>query len=224
MSDATAPRHAHVAHTLKTPSWWRTPSWWLGLALSAALAALSIGAAGMPAVQHSGLSALTLAIVLGIVAGNTFFPREAARTAVGVDFSKSTLLRLGIVLFGLRITFRDIAAVGWAGIIIDALMVVATFRVRIVPGSWMVGSSSLPRPVTITTPPLPIALNPAPITSAVITSTVRMAESASWPLVWSMIACCASSAFANAWVAPSSIAFSRLFSSGSTAMTFFAPA
>ena len=35
---------------------------------------------------------------------------------------------------------------------------------------------------------------------------------------------CASSAVANAWVAPSSIAFSRLFSSGSMATTFFAPA
>jgi len=111
------------------------PSWWLGLALCAALAALGISAAGMPAVRHFGLSALTLAIVLGIVAGNTFFPRVAARTAVGVDFSKSTVLRIGIVLFGLRITFQDIAAVGWAGIIIDALMVVATFVIAVQLGT-----------------------------------------------------------------------------------------
>jgi len=96
---------------------------------------LGIAAAGMPAVRHYGLSALTLAIVLGIVAGNTFFPRVAARTAVGVDFSKSTLLRTGIVLFGLRITFQDIAAVGWAGIIIDALMVVATFVIAVQLGT-----------------------------------------------------------------------------------------
>ena len=34
----------------------------------------------------------------------------------------------------------------------------------------------------------------------------------------------ASSAVAKAWVAPSSMAFSRLFSSGSMAMTFLAPA
>ena len=51
-----------------------------------------------------------------------------------------------------------------------------------------------------------------------------MAESAICPRVRSVMAACASSAVANACVAPSSIAFSRLFSSGSTATTFFAPA
>jgi uncharacterized integral membrane protein (TIGR00698 family) len=96
---------------------------------------LAISAAGMPAVQHLGLSALTLAIVFGMVAGNTFFPRVAARTASGVNFSKSTLLRLGIILFGLRITFRDIAAVGWTGLIIDALMVVGTFVIAVQLGT-----------------------------------------------------------------------------------------
>ena len=134
MSSATAPRHAPAARVLKTSAW-ATRAWWLGLALSGALAALGIGAAGLPAARHYGLSALTLAIVLGIVAGNTFFPRVAARTAAGVDFSKSTLLRIGIVLFGLRITFQDIAAVGWAGIVIDALMVAATFVIAVQLGT-----------------------------------------------------------------------------------------
>ena len=97
-------------------------------------------------------------------------------------------------------------------------------RVMIDPDSWTVGVSSLFRPVITTVPPLPIALNPASTTSAVMRSTVRMAESAPCPLVISVIAACASSAVANAWVAPSSIAFSRLFSSGSMATTFFAPA
>jgi len=129
MSHATGPQYGRAAHAL------RTSSWWLGLALPAALAALSISAAGTAAVRHYGLSPLTLAIVLGIAAGNTFFPRVAARTAGGVDFSKRTLLRVGIVLFGLRITFQDIAAVGWAGIIIDALMVVATFVIAVQLGT-----------------------------------------------------------------------------------------
>src|ERR1700751_2347586 len=130
MSFATGAR----ADTVKS-SWWTTPSWWLGLALCAALAVLGISAAAMPAVRHFGLTALTMAIVLGIFAGNTFFPRLAAHTAVGVDFSKSTLLRIGIILFGLRITFRDIAAVGWEGIIIDALVVVATFVIAVQLGT-----------------------------------------------------------------------------------------
>ena len=129
LNHARTARHGRAAHALQTSSGW------LGIALSAAIAALGITAARLPAVQHYGLSALTLAIVLGILAGNTFFPRVAARTAVGVDFSKSTLLRIGIVLFGLRITFQDIAAVGWAGILIDALVVVSTFVIAVQLGT-----------------------------------------------------------------------------------------
>jgi len=135
MSRAVAMRYPRLALTRERSSWWKTPSWWLGLALSATIALLAMIAAGVPAVQHYGLSALTLAIVLGMVAGNTFFPRVATRTAVGVNFAKSTLLRLGIILFGLRITFRDIAAVGWTGLIIDALMVAATFVIAVQLGT-----------------------------------------------------------------------------------------
>ena len=51
-----------------------------------------------------------------------------------------------------------------------------------------------------------------------------MAESASWPRVSSVTLSWASAAVANAWVAPSSSAFARLFSSGSTATTYLAPA
>ena len=117
----------------------RTRAGWLGVALPMAIATAAIVGASMPAVQHYGLSALTLAIVLGIAAGNTFFPAIAARTATGVDFSKSTLLRAGIILFGLRITFQQIAAVGWAGVVIDALMVVLTFTIAVQIGTRVCG-------------------------------------------------------------------------------------
>jgi len=43
-----------------------------GLVLCAALAALAIGLGSLPWMQAHGLSALTLAIALGLVAGNTF--------------------------------------------------------------------------------------------------------------------------------------------------------
>jgi uncharacterized integral membrane protein (TIGR00698 family) len=113
----------------------RTRAGWLGLALAGAIAAAGVAAAKTPMAQHYGLSALTLAIVLGIVAGNTFFPRISASTAGGVDFSKSTLLRAGIVLFGLRITFQQIAGVGLSGVLIDALIVALTFVLAVELGT-----------------------------------------------------------------------------------------
>jgi uncharacterized integral membrane protein (TIGR00698 family) len=133
MNHSATASHAVKSHPL------RTGAGWLGLALAGAIATAGIVAASMPAVQHYGLSALTLAIVLGIAAGNTFFPAIAAHTAAGVDFSKSTLLRAGIVLFGLRITFQQIAAVGWAGIVIDALIVTLTFTIAVQIGTRFCG-------------------------------------------------------------------------------------
>jgi uncharacterized integral membrane protein (TIGR00698 family) len=114
-------------------------SWWLGIALAGAIAVAGIAVAHTAWAQYLGLSALTLAIVFGILAGNSFFPAIAARTAPGVDFSKSTLLRAGIILFGLRITFQQIAAVGWAGVVIDALMVALTFVIAVQLGTRLLG-------------------------------------------------------------------------------------
>ena len=53
----------------------------------------------------------------------------------GVDFSKSALLRTGIILYGFRITFQQIAEVGWTGALIDALMVGLTFVIAVQLGT-----------------------------------------------------------------------------------------
>ncbi|MCW3480096.1 YeiH family putative sulfate export transporter [Neisseriaceae bacterium JH1-16] len=105
-----------------------------GLALLLALAVASLYAADLPLMQHLGLSALTLAIVGGMLLGNTVYPRLASRSHHGVAFSKQTLLRLGIILFGFKLTFQDIAAVGVAGIVIDALVLCSTFSL-----AWWLG-------------------------------------------------------------------------------------
>ena len=111
------------------------PAWWLGTALAGILAVAGMSAAHLAWAQHLGLSAFTLAIVFGIVAGNTFFPTIAARVATGVDFSKSTLLRTGIILYGFRITFQQITNIGWDGVLIDVLMVSLTFLLAVQLGT-----------------------------------------------------------------------------------------
>ena len=82
----------------------------------------------------------------------------------------------------------------------------------------------LPSPVTRRCPALRTEAKAAPTCSPLITPTVTMAESAPWPLVTERASSVASSIVSTAWVAPNSCAFSRLNATGSTAMTFAAPA
>jgi uncharacterized integral membrane protein (TIGR00698 family) len=98
-----------------------------GLALVGAVSMLAIELAKITWLQAHGVSVLTLAIGLGMIAGNSVYPRIAATSASGVAFSKQTLLRAGIVLYGLRLTFQDIGRVGVAGVAIDALVLTSTF-------------------------------------------------------------------------------------------------
>ena len=98
-----------------------------GLLLAGAIAAIATWAAQFPAIQSKGLSALTLAILIGLVVGNTLYPAIASPCASGIAFTKARLLRTGIVLYGLRLTFQDIGQVGVAAVVIDALVLSSTF-------------------------------------------------------------------------------------------------
>ena len=104
------------------------------LAPGLALALLATWLAAQAWAARLGLSALTLAIVLGMLG----YQRLQARADAGVGFAKHWLLRAGIVLFGLRITFQDIGSVGWRGVAIDALMLVSTLGLAVLLGRrWL---------------------------------------------------------------------------------------
>jgi len=110
-----------------------------GLALTLALALAAIGLAQTSWAGRWGVTALTLAIVLGMVLGNAAHKLlQQTGCGLGVDWAKMRLLRLGIILFGLRITFQDMAQVGWAGVAIDALMLISTFVLALLLGRrWL---------------------------------------------------------------------------------------
>ena len=109
-----------------------------GLGLTAGLAFASMALSHIGWLQNNGISALTLAIVLGMLEGNTVYPDIAPTSAIGVTFSKQQLLRLGIILYGLRITFQDIGHVGLTGVAIDACVVCSTFAL-----AWFIGTRLL---------------------------------------------------------------------------------
>ncbi|MEG0046803.1 MAG: YeiH family protein [Comamonas sp.] len=98
-----------------------------GLLLAGTIAAVATWAAQFPIIKSNGLSALTLAIIIGLVIGNTVYPSIASQCSSGIAFTKARLLRAGIVLYGLRLTFQDIGQVGMAGVVIDALVLSSTF-------------------------------------------------------------------------------------------------
>ena len=106
-----------------------------GVALTAALALASIVLARIPFIERNGLSALTLAIVLGMLVGNWVLGAGESRFTAGIVFGKQTLLRLGVVLYGLRLTFQDIAHVGITGLLIDTIMLSCTFLL-----AWWAGT------------------------------------------------------------------------------------
>lgn len=110
-----------------------------GLSLAAGIAWAATLIAAQPAVQQYGFSALTVAIVLGLILGNTVFPRFATQLAPGVDFARGSLLRIGIVLYGFRLSLQDIAQVGWTGVLIAAIMVAATFWLAVKVGTKWLG-------------------------------------------------------------------------------------
>ena len=123
-----------------------------GLALTAALTGAALWAGSFPAIAGAGFSALTLAILFGMVIGNTVYPKIWQPCDGGVIFAKQHLLRLGIILYGFRLTFAQIADVGVSGILIDVLTLSSTFFIACFLGqkvfgldkhtSWLIGAGS----------------------------------------------------------------------------------
>jgi uncharacterized integral membrane protein (TIGR00698 family) len=110
-----------------------------GILLTGSIAIAASELAKSAWMQANGFSALTLAIVGGMIAGNTIYPRIAGYSARGVTFSKQILLRLGIILFGLRLTFQDIGQVGAVGVMIDAVVLSSTFALACWAGTRLFG-------------------------------------------------------------------------------------
>jgi uncharacterized integral membrane protein (TIGR00698 family) len=106
-----------------------------------ALALLVVGAAGVlsvvlahyPLLSEAGLSALTLAICLGIALGNVARVPLDSATQRGIDFARQRMLRIGIVLYGTKLTFGQLQALGTEGIAISLLVLTSTLCL----GLWL---------------------------------------------------------------------------------------
>ncbi|MGM0125720.1 membrane protein [Enterococcus sp. AZ194] len=107
-----------------------------GLALSIVVAAVS----RLLALLVPQLGGATIAILLGIFLGNTFFKQKSL--AVGTKFAESKLLEVSVVLLGATVTFQTIAQIGLKGIIFIIIQMSLTIICAYLIGKKMKFSDS----------------------------------------------------------------------------------
>jgi UPF0324 membrane protein BT_1919 len=83
--------------------------------------------------KELSLSPMIIGIVLGMLYANSLRNHLPETWVPGIQFCSKKILRLGIILYGFRLTFQDVLNVGVAGILIDAIVVVVT----ILGGVWL---------------------------------------------------------------------------------------
>ncbi len=82
-----------------------------------------------------GISPLILGILLGMFYANTLRNKLPKEWVPGIIFSTKTLLRTAIVFYGFRLTFQNIAEVGFSGIMVSTIMVASTFIIAYLVGT-----------------------------------------------------------------------------------------
>ncbi|WP_336512074.1 YeiH family protein [Pseudaestuariivita rosea] len=79
--------------------------------------------------SHYGAPAMLFALLLGMI---FFHLSSDARIAPGIGFASRDLLRLGVGLLGLRLSFEDIASLGWAPVLAVIALVACTTVIGVV--------------------------------------------------------------------------------------------
>ncbi len=104
-----------------------------GILLIALFSCAAFYIGDFPFFKKLSFSPLIIGIILGMLYANSLRNRLPAAWVPGILFSSKQLLRLGIILYGFRLTFQNIVEVGLPAILIDAIIVTVT----IIGGVWI---------------------------------------------------------------------------------------
>ncbi len=96
-----------------------------------ACASFYIGEARL--LKEISFSPMIIGIILGMLYANSLRNNLPDTWVPGIQFCSKKILRLGIILYGFRLTFQDVVNVGVSGIVIDAIIVATT----ILGGIWI---------------------------------------------------------------------------------------
>lgn len=84
-------------------------------------------------VAEYGLSALPLAILMGMIVGQFSSVELSERDQIVTVFCQKRCLRLGIILFGLNLSFQQIASVGMEAVFLNMIVICAV----VACGLWL---------------------------------------------------------------------------------------
>ena len=77
-------------------------------------------------VKSLSLSPLIVGIILGMLYANSLRNNLPDTWVPGIKFCSKQILRLGIILYGFRLTFQSVIAVGMEAVVIDVIIVAVT--------------------------------------------------------------------------------------------------
>ncbi|MCI5599946.1 MAG: YeiH family protein [Hallerella porci] len=113
-------------------------NFFFGILFIALITEIAFFIAEIPAVKALSLSPLIVGLLLGIIYANTLRKFTPTSWAPGVAFCSKKILRLGIILYGFRLTFGQIIDVGIPALMVDAIIVSVTLV-----GGYFIGAKCM---------------------------------------------------------------------------------
>ncbi len=108
-----------------------------GVLFVALFACAAFYIADTPLLRYLSFSPLIVGIILGMAYANTLGKHMPSEWAPGITFSSKKLLRLAIILYGFRLTFGNVMAVGLPAIVVDIVVIAGTIGLGLVVGKLL---------------------------------------------------------------------------------------
>ena len=97
-----------------------------GILLIALFACAAFYIGEIQLLRELSISPMIIGIVLGMIYANSLRNNLPDTWVPGIVFCSKKILRLGIILYGFRLTLTEVAEVGTAGILVDIIIVTVT--------------------------------------------------------------------------------------------------
>ena len=108
-----------------------------GVLLMALFACAAFYLGDMEFAKTLSFSPMIIGIILGMLYANSLRNNLPETWTPGIVFCSKRILRFGIILYGFKLTFQDITAVGLPAIIIDAIVVTVTILLGLFVGKLL---------------------------------------------------------------------------------------